>query len=301
MSGEEGKAATLKQSVFVALDDLPDAHGAARAFGIFLLLLIVANALLIGADMPDYDSGSMNAILAFNIGSTAVFAIEYALRLWTADIKYPDFGPVGARLRYATSAMGIIDLLSFLPMLLVWLIPHSNVLVEVMRIIRLVRLVKVSRYMSGLKTIAVVFRKGQREIVAAFMVVALVCIASSVLMYEAEHSAQPEQFDSVFTGIYWAMTTMTSTGYGDLVPITPLGRFIGFVTMALSIAVIAIPAGIFSAGFVAEFRNQDRIRANRKRRERRKDEENLAKNTDDIGKGTEDAPDAHRENSDKDV
>lgn len=75
-------------------------------------------------------------------------------------------------------------------------------------------------------------------------------------MYEAEHTAQPEAFDSILTGIYWAMTTITTTGYGDLVPITALGRVIGFIVMVLSIAIVAIPAGIFSAGFVEEFRAQ---------------------------------------------
>lgn len=247
----------LKQRAFAALDDLPAAHGLARSFGVLLLVLIVANALLVGFDVPEYSSGTLNVFMIFNLVSTAVFGIEYVLRLWTADMLYPACSPVRARLRYARSIMGIIDLLSFLPMVLLWIVPSSAALVDAVRIIRLVRLVKVSRYMSGLKTIGIVFRKRQREIVAAFMVVALVCIASSVLMYEAEHAVQPEQFDSVLTGIYWAMTTMTSTGYGDLVPITPLGRFIGFVTMALSIGVVAIPAGIFSAGFVAEFRNAD--------------------------------------------
>lgn len=247
----------LKQRVFTALDDLPAARGLARGFGVLLLVLIVANALLIGFDAPEYSSGTLNVFMIFNLVSTVAFCIEYVLRLWTADMLYPAYSPVRARIRYARSIMGIIDLLSFLPMVLLWIVPSSAALVDAVRIIRLVRLVKVSRYMSGLKTIGIVFRKRQREIVAAFMVVALVCIASSVLMYEAEHAVQPEQFDSVLTGIYWAMTTMTSTGYGDLVPITPLGRFIGFVTMALSIGVVAIPAGIFSAGFVAEFRSVD--------------------------------------------
>ncbi|MEG1516925.1 MAG: potassium channel family protein, partial [Raoultibacter sp.] len=82
---------------------------------------------------------------------------------------------------------------------------------------------------------------------------AMLTVTSSVLMYTVENPVQPEAFDSVFTGLYWAMTTITSTGYGDLVPVTAPGRVIGFLTMTLSIAVVAIPAGIFSAGFVAEF------------------------------------------------
>ena len=89
------------------------------------------------------------------------------------------------------------------------------------------------------------------------MVLALLTVTASVLMYEIEHPVQPEKFDSVFTGMYWAMTTITTTGYGDLVPVTAAGRLVGFCTMLLSIGVVAIPAGIFSAGFVSEFRAQD--------------------------------------------
>ena len=112
--------------------------------------------------------------------------------------------------------------------------------------------------MRGLQTISRVFVKRRREIVAAFMVLTLLAVASSVLMYEAEHTAQPEVFDSVWTGLYWAITTMTTTGYGDIVPITAFGRIIGFVVMVISIGVVAIPAGIFSAGFIEEFRAADK-------------------------------------------
>ena len=135
-------------------------------------------------------------------------------------------------------------------------VPMTPALRDVVSIIRLIRLIKISRYMRGLRTIGIVLSNRRSEIIASIMVLGLLTISASVLMYEAEHTAQPEAFDSVLTGIYWAMTTITTTGYGDLVPITALGRIIGFVVMVLSIAVVAIPAGIFSAGFVEEFRAQ---------------------------------------------
>lgn len=247
----------MKQQVYNALENLPAARGAARVFGVVLLVIIVVNALLVGMDGASYDEPSFKALFVFNAVSTFLFFLEYVLRIWTADLTRPTLSPAKARLRYVFSVMGLIDLFSWLPMLVLWAFPNSNTISDVVRIIRLVRLIKVTRYMRGLKTIGLVIRKCQREVVAAFMVLALMCVASSVLMYEAEHAVQPDQFDSVLTGLYWAMTTMTSTGYGDLVPITPLGRLIGFLVMALSIGVVAIPAGIFSAGFVAEFRTMN--------------------------------------------
>lgn len=249
------EAASIKRQFYLALEDLPSAHGLPRIFGILLLVLIVANALLVGTDETFYATGTISPLFVFNIVSTILFAIEYALRIWVADLLYKGIPPRRARLKYILSPLGLIDLFSFAPMVLLFFVPYSAAVVDAVRIIRLIRLIKITRYMRGLQTIARVFKKRQREIIAAFMVLALLCVASSVLMYEAEHAAQPEDFDSVLTGLYWAMTTMTSTGYGDLVPITPLGRLIGFITMALSIGVVAIPAGIFSAGFVAEFKD----------------------------------------------
>lgn len=246
-----------KREVYLALEYVLQAKPLGRILGILLMILIAVNALPVGYDTAGHSEAYARGFFIFHMLSAVVFAIEYGLRIWVADIKYPRLGPVQSRIRYMRSIMGIIDLLSFLPMLLVWVGPFSGAIAEATKVIRLVRLVKISRYMRGLRTIYIVMVKRRQEIVAAFMVLTLVCIASSVLIYEVEHPVQPDKFDSVFTGIYWALTTMTSTGYGDLAPITPLGRLIGSITMILSIAVVAIPAGIFSAGFVAEFRSTD--------------------------------------------
>lgn len=247
---------TLKQRAFFALEEPLAAGPVGKALGIGLIALIVVNALLVGLPNVTNRDQFGGALLVFGIISTIVFGIEYCCRVWIADLVYSDRTPARARLRYIISPMGIIDLLAFAPSLFMPLLPVSTALNDAIRIIRLVRLIKISRYMRGLRTISRVFKTRRQEIIAAFMVLALLAIASSVLMFEVEHTAQPQIFDSVWTGLYWAVTTMTTTGYGDIVPITPMGRLIGFATMVLSIGVVAIPAGIFSAGFVEEFRNQ---------------------------------------------
>lgn len=247
----------VKKKVYLALEDPSHATGLARGAGIALIVLIVTNALLVGASDPSVPGDVRSFARVFGLASTVVFGLEYVCRIWVADLSHPELAPTRARVRYVCSAMGLVDVLAFAPMVFVLLAPESEALAEAVRVIRLVRLIKLSHYMRGLATISRVIAKHRHEIVASFMVLALMCIAASVLMYEAEHAAQPEKFDSVLTGLYWAMTTMTSTGYGDLVPITPAGRLVGFATMALSVAVVAIPAGIFSAGFVAEFRRGD--------------------------------------------
>lgn len=254
MKGSGPAKQPLKQRVYTALEDPLAARPLGKAFGMALIILIVVNALLVGVPDDDIDEHFGTAFFYFNLISTLVFGIEYGCRIWIADRVYPHLAPARARARYAFSLMGIIDFLAFFPALFLFFLPVSGAFSDAIRIIRLVRLIKISRYMRGLRSIAQVFVKRRQEIVAAFMVLALLAIASSVLMYEAEHHAQPEVFDSVLTGLYWAITTMTTTGYGDIVPITAMGRLIGFVIMVISIGVVAIPAGIFSAGFIEEFR-----------------------------------------------
>lgn len=255
---KQARTQRIKRQAYCAVEDVRRARGASRVLGIALIVLVVSNALvvLIEPQIKLYTAAVL-AYALFSLLSSACFAVEYAVRLWVADFVYPDRPPARARLRYALSPMGIIDLLAFLPGILVFIVPLSPLALNGVRILRLVRLFKLSRYMRGLKSIERVFRKRRGEIVAAFTVLGLLAVTASVLMYEAEHPVQPDKFDSVLTGMYWAMTTITSTGYGDLVPVTAMGRLVGFATMVLSIGVVAIPAGIFSAGFVAEFRAQD--------------------------------------------
>lgn len=263
-------ALPFKRQAFFALNEPMCGNLLARVFGIGIFVLIVANALLVFVDAHAGYPDIVYAIMAvFGMASTVCFFAEYCFRVWTSDLSHANMKPARARLRYVVSLMGLIDLLAFLPGMLAWFFPLSPALLASVPVIRLVRLIKISRYMKGLHSIALVFEKRRQEIVSAFMVLALLTVTASVLMYQVENPVQPEKFDSVFTGMYWAMTTITSTGYGDLVPVTGLGRFIGFCTMVLSIAVVAIPAGIFSAGFVSQFREDDAKTARRERRERR--------------------------------
>lgn len=247
---------TAKRRLFLALEHPMRATAGGKLVCGVILAFIIANALLVCLPAEWTLELPSGFVYGFSIVSALVFACEYGLRIWTADELRPQYAPARARLRYVVSPMGIVDLLSWLPSIVMVFFPITSTLGDAISVIRLIRLIKISRYMKGLATIGVVMKKRRQEIVAAFMVLALLTVAASVLMYEAEHAAQPDAFDSIFTGVYWAMTTITTTGYGDLVPITALGRFVGFVVMVLSIAVVAIPAGIFSAGFVEEFRAQ---------------------------------------------
>ena len=246
----------VKRQAFYALEDPRHARWPARIVGYGLFVLILLNAVVVFASaQPGLDPVAADVVQGFYRFSTVCFCIEYLARIWIADLAFGDVALARARLKYMLSGWGIIDLLSFGPNLAAWFLPITPALQNVISVVRLVRLVKISRYMRGLRTIGRVLSKHYHEIVAAFLVIAMLVVVSSVVMYEIEHPAQPDKFDSLLSGVYWAVTTVTGTGYGDLVPITPAGRIVGSVIMFLAVALVAIPGGIFSAGFVAEFQN----------------------------------------------
>lgn len=246
----------LKRQTFYALENLKRGSRVAQAVGGALFVLIVLNAIVVFISaQPGLDPIAANVIDGFYRFSTVCFALEYVSRIWIADLAYDDVSPARARLRYILSPLGIIDLLSFFPNLVGWFVPLPGNLRDAVNVLRLVRLLKISRYMRGLRTIGRVMRMRRHEIVASFLVISLLIVVASVVMYEIESPAQPQRFNNLLSGIYWAVTTVTGTGYGDLVPITPAGRIVGSIIMFLSVALVAIPGGIFSAGFVAEFQN----------------------------------------------
>lgn len=281
-----GDSSTFKRETFYALENLNRANWPAKIVGGALFALILLNAVVVFVSaQPGLDPVAANIIQGFYRLSTVCFFVEYIARIWIADLAYGNCTPARARLRYIFSPWGIIDLLSFGPNMAAWFLPVTPALQNVISVVRLVRLIKISRYMRGLRTIGRVISKHYHEIVASFLVIAMLVVVASVVMYEIEHPAQPDKFNNLLSGIYWAVTTVTSTGYGDLVPITPAGRIVGSVIMFLSVALVAIPGGIFSAGFVAEFQNanlrkierdvrrEDARQDNRDEEERAADEE----------------------------
>ena len=249
-------ASELKRQTFYALENASRGRLAAKATGFALFALIVANAVIVFFSAePGLDPVAAWVIARFYTFSTICFGLEYLARIWIADLAFGDVSPWRARLRYVCSPLGIIDLLSFMPNLVAWFVPVTPQLHDAVNVLRLVRLIKISRYMRGLRTIGRVLSKRKHEIVASFLVIGLLVVVSSILMYEIESPVQPDAFNSLLTGLYWAVETVTGTGYGDIVPVTVPGRLVGSLVMLLSVALVAIPGVIFAAGFVAEFQN----------------------------------------------
>ncbi len=244
----------IKRGVFDVIQPSAAATGRRRVISsIFddtimaLIVFSVLSVFICTFRIPDW---LFRILIRIEFVSIIIFTVEYALRIWTANLLYPELNPIRARIRYVTSPMAIIDLISILPFLVPVLHTYNLVGVRVFRLVRLLRIFKLNRYSDALAAIGDVFRRKSQQMVASVFFVFMILILASLLIYYAEHDAQPDQFENAFSGLWWAVATLTTVGYGDLYPITPLGRFLGAVIAILGIGMVAVPTSILSAGFM---------------------------------------------------
>ena len=187
------------------------------------------------------------------------FAIDYVLRIITAEQQYKGYSSGKAIGRYVTSGYGIIDLLSFLPHYLPTFFPAGAAVFRMFRVVRIFRLFRINAYSDSLTLIGNVISKKRTQLLASVFVIAMLILASSLCMYSVEHEAQPDIFRNAFSAIWWATSTLLTVGYGDIYPITPMGQFLGIIITFLGVGLVAIPTGIISAGFVEEYQLATRL------------------------------------------
>lgn len=240
----------IKKRLFEIIQTAEDGDTASKVFDISIISLIIINVILVIADTFKVPEWCSNLFYYVEIFSVVVFTIEYILRVYTADFLYPNLSPIRARIRYIFSFMAIIDLLAILPFYIPFIIPIDLRVLRMVRITRLLRIFKVNRYTTALSTIASVFKKKKSQLLSSVFVVLMLMIIASVLMYSIENEAQPEAFENVFSSLWWAVATLTTVGYGDVYPVTVLGKILSAIIALLGIGLVAVPSGIISAGFI---------------------------------------------------
>ena len=229
-----------------------DTHPMGRAVNAFIILLIILNAIAFAADtVPELADRYADEFEAFNVFSVMVFTVEYGLRLWSAvDIPMLSRLPHWrSRLRFALRPIMIIDLLAFLPWYLHWVYPID---LRILRVFRLFRLLKLVRYSPALQTLGRVLADEYRALLGALLVILILLLFASTTMYFIERNVQPDKFGSIPAAAWWALATLTTVGYGDVVPITPFGKLLGGVVMLLGVGMIALPVAIIATGFSQE-------------------------------------------------
>lgn len=246
----------IKKRTFEIIETAEQGDLVSKIFDICIIVLIVLNVAFVIIDTFSIPK-EVSAILSFiEVVSVIIFSIEYTLRIWTSDLLRPDLPPLKARLRYVFSFMAMIDLLSILPFYIPYIIPIDLRVLRALRIIRLLRMFKINRYTSAIKTVGNVFKSKSSELLSSFLVVFILMIISSVLMYNIESKAQPEAFDNAFSSFWWAVATLTTVGYGDIYPITIVGKILSAVIALLGVALVAVPTGIIASGFTELYQKE---------------------------------------------
>lgn len=230
-----------------------DATPAARAVSAGLATLIVLNVTAAVVEtVESIHADYRRAFDWFEWCSVAVFSIEYLLRLWAcpADPRYshPFFG----RVRFALSPLMLIDLVAILPTFIIGFVDVDLRTLRAIRLIRLLRVLKIARYSETLQLLGRVFVARRSELFVTLIAAIILLVVSATLMYYTERDAQPELFSSIPAAMWWSIETLTTIGYGDIVPATTLGRILNSFIAFLGVGLFALPAGILGSAFVEE-------------------------------------------------
>lgn len=228
-----------------------------RAFDAALAALIVLNVVAVVLEtVPSIYAAHAPYFDGFERFSVAVFGLEYCLRVWTAieNPIYQGLSPFRARIKYVFSTYALIDLIAILPALLAFFaLPDLRYL----RIMRFVRLLKLGRFSPALASLGQVIYEERRALTATLIIILAAMMFAASAMHFIERAVQPDQFGTIPDALWWAVSTLTTVGYGDVVPVTPVGKLFGSVFMIVCLGIYALPVGIVASGFAREIHRRD--------------------------------------------
>ena len=234
-------------------EDLPS-----RLFDWFISVVIILNILAMTLSTFQTFDPAEPVFEVVELVTVGLFCIEYVLRVWTADLLYPDLGPLTSRIRFFFSYDGVIDLLTILPFYFL----SGFIFFRMLRVVRIFRLFKINSQLDSFNVITTVLKEKRNQIISSVFIILILMLASSIGMYSVEHTVQPDKFENAFSGMWWSISTLMTVGYGDIYPITAVGKIMAIFTAILGVGVVAIPTGIISAGFVEQYQknvSSDRI------------------------------------------
>ena len=240
-----------------------------KVINVFIIILIILNVIAVILEtMPSIqeDKALMHFFDAFDLVSVIIFTIEYILRVWSSNHEEKYRHSIWGRLKYMASPAALIDLIAIIPSFLQAFIGLDLRVLRMLRLLRILRLFRLTAYTKPARMISNVFKKRANELVLSLVLVVFLIIIASCIMYFAEHNhptPQTSLFKSIPATIWWAVVSLTTTGYGDMYPITSLGKALASLIMLTGIAFFALPAGIITAGFIDEFR-AERVKKTRR-------------------------------------
>ncbi|HRD75266.1 MAG TPA: cyclic nucleotide-gated ion channel [Hyphomicrobiaceae bacterium] len=247
----------LRRRVYEIIELAREGDGVSRLVDLGLVILILLNvAAFVLETVPEFEVAYRSQLYWFELFSVAVFTIEYTARIWSC-VEMPFLNmraPWLSRLKYATKPYLLIDLLAILPFYLSFVVPID---LRVLRVFRLFRILKLARYSPTMHILLRVLAHERRTLVGTFLLAMTLLLFVATSAYYAERIAQPEKFGTIPDAAWWAIATLTTVGYGDVAPITPLGKIIGGMAMICGIIVLALPIAVIATGFSNEIGKRD--------------------------------------------
>ncbi len=255
----EPRETSLRRRIYIALEGGSAAGFAGTIVETGLIALIIANvAAFTLQSVPSVRNAMPRAFLRFEALSIGIFTVEYLMRLWCApeDPLFGDRGRLGGRIAYALRPMMLIDFMAVLPgYLALFFFPVPDF--RVLRLVRLMRLLKIARYSPALSTLAQVIVDERRALFGALLLMLCAMVFAAATMNAVEGAALPAKFGTIPEAMWWAIETLTTVGYGDVVPVTAAGRIVAGITMITGVGLLALPVGIIATGFVSTIHRRD--------------------------------------------
>lgn len=245
----------LKEKIFNIIQIGDKSNRISRMFDIFITVTIVANILVTFLQTFDELAFLTTVFKGVEYVTIFIFCVEYILRIWTAEYLYPDKSKGRSKLRFLVSFDGIVDFFTIVPVFFL----SGFVIFRMLRVARIFHLFRLNAKYDSFNVITTVLYEKRNQIISSVFIVLILMLASSLCMYSVEHDAQPAVFRNAFSGIWWSMSTLLTVGYGDIYPITTLGRVMAIGIAYLGVGVVAIPTGIISAGFVEQYQRKSNL------------------------------------------
>jgi len=253
-----GAGESLRQRVYLALEGGRLGGPLGMVVEAVLVTLIVLNvAAYTMQSVPAFADAHRHTLALFEFVSIVVFAVEYALRIWTApeDPIASESGPFLGRVRFATRALMIIDFVAVAPAIVALFVPFADL--RLLRLFRLLRLLKIARYSPALSALSRVLVEERRALYGSLLLFLCAMLLFAAAMHAAEGAMQPALFGTIPRAMWWAVQTLTTVGYGDAIPHTALGRFLAGIAMIVGLGLAALPVGIVATGFANSIHRRD--------------------------------------------
>lgn len=241
---------SLRKFVYDYLHDEDNHSRLSVAINIALIVLILANVFAVILETVNSIYFEHRRLFDwFENISITIFTAEYLLRFWSVAEENPEQNAWKMRWKWVTSGGAIIDLLAILPAYLNFFV-HLDL--RILRTLRLLRLLKLTRYFTSLQILLRVLEREKGSFQAVLFILSILIVMAAAGVYIVENQAQPQVYSSIPASMWWAVVTLTTVGYGDVTPITPLGKFLGALITILGLGLAALPAGILATGIANE-------------------------------------------------